>query len=70
MQTAQAHPDDDYLPNLFISSVNKSFEFPPGKGGLYSGTGYVMRGMVLSAVRTEPWPPVGRSGRASQATLE
>jgi CubicO group peptidase (beta-lactamase class C family) len=46
-----AHPDADYLPEHFLSSVNKSFAFPPGQGGLYSGTGYVMLGMVLSAVQ-------------------
>lgn len=58
-----AHPDDDYSPNLFISSVNKSFEFPPGKGGLYSGTGYVMLGMVLSAVQNVTrWDKVDQLG--------
>ena len=30
-----AHPDADYLPEHFLSSVNKSFAFPPGQGGLY-----------------------------------
>ena len=43
--------DEDYLPQKFLDTVNKSFEFPPGKGGLYSGTGFVMLGMLLASVQ-------------------
>jgi CubicO group peptidase (beta-lactamase class C family) len=45
------HPDEDYLPQMFLNNVNKTFEFAPDTGGLYSGTGYVMLGMVLSSVQ-------------------
>ena len=57
------HPDSDFLPEMFISTVNKSFEFPPGKGGLYSGTGYVMLGMILSSVQNSTsWDVVDQMG--------
>lgn len=44
------HPNNDYLPQMFIENVNKTFLFPPDQGGSYSGNGYVLMGMVLSAV--------------------
>jgi len=46
-----AHPNEDYLPEMFLSTVNKTFAFAPDHGGLYSGTGYVMLGMILSSVQ-------------------
>ena len=57
------HPDDNYLPQMFISNVDKTFEFQPGQGGLYSGTGYVMLGMILSAVQdASTWDKVDQMG--------
>ena len=45
-----AAPDKDLLPMDFLSSANTTLMFPPGEGGLYSGNGYVILGMVLSAL--------------------
>lgn len=45
------HPNEDYLPIQYLETVNKTFLFPPQKGGFYSGTGYVMAGMALAAAR-------------------
>ena len=50
-QWTLANPNSDFLPEQFLSTVDKSFAFQPGKGGLYSGTGYVMLGLILSAVQ-------------------
>ena len=43
------HPDDDFLPLGFIASVPKHFLFAPGKGGAYTGVGYVLVGWVIAA---------------------
>jgi hypothetical protein len=48
------HQDKDYLPMDFISSLNKTFLFKPDEGGCYSSTGYVLMGMVLSALTDAP----------------
>jgi len=57
------HSDSDYLPEMFVSTVNKTFEFPPGQGGLYSGTGYVMLGMILSSVQNATsWEMIDQMG--------
>jgi CubicO group peptidase (beta-lactamase class C family) len=57
------HPDDDYLPQMFLSTVDKTFEFQPGQGGLYTGTGYVMLGMILSSVQNATaWDKVDQVG--------
>jgi CubicO group peptidase (beta-lactamase class C family) len=42
--------DQDYQPIEYITSLNKTFLFPPGEGGKYSSTGYVLGGMVLASV--------------------
>ena len=46
-----AHPTEDYLPLDFISNMRKSFLFTPGGGGAaYSSNGFVLLGMMLTAV--------------------
>ena len=45
-----ANPSKDYLPIDFVTNVDKSFLFPPGEGGSYSGVAYVLMGWVLCAV--------------------
>ena len=58
-----AHPNEDYTPQQFVDSVNKTFEFPPGQGGLYSGTGYVMLGMILSSLQNaSSWDHLDQMG--------
>ena len=43
------NPNKDRLPHQYVERVNKSFLFPPGGGGAYTGVGYVLMGWVLSA---------------------
>eukprot|EP00966_Prymnesium_polylepis_P078348 1816426-Prymnesium_polylepis.3 len=43
------HPDKDWLPLDFVTTVDKRFLFTPGKGGSYSGVSYVLMGWVLCA---------------------
>lgn len=39
----------DWLPSNYLHNVSKQFLFPPGKGGSYTGIGYVLLGYVLCA---------------------
>ena len=43
------NPNKDWEPIDFIHNVSKSFLFPPGQGGSYSGISYVLMGWVLCA---------------------
>ena len=43
------HPDKDWLPLDFVTTVDKRFLFSPGRGGSYSGVSYVLMGWVLCA---------------------
>jgi CubicO group peptidase (beta-lactamase class C family) len=44
------HPHTDILPMDFLNALNKSFLYNPGDGASYSGDGFILLGMVLSAV--------------------
>ena len=56
----------DYLPQMFLSAVNKTFLFPPTEGGSYSGVGYVLMGMVLSAVTgADTWDMLDQADAAA-----
>lgn len=44
------NPSKDFLPLDFLHNVSKQFLFAPGKGGAYSGVGYVLMGITLCAV--------------------
>jgi hypothetical protein len=44
------HPHQDYLPMDFIDALDKTFRFKPGAGAAYSSDGFVLMGLVLTAV--------------------
>jgi hypothetical protein len=50
------NPSKDYLPMDFINTLDKTFLFEPGKGGAYTGDGFVLMGLVLAAATgAEKW---------------
>jgi hypothetical protein len=65
-----ANPDKDYLPMDFVSTLNKTFLFAPDEGGCYSSTGYVLMGMVLSALTDAPtWDQLDQLTAAGGAAV-
>ena len=52
----ESHPTEDYHPIQYLQSLNKTFLFPPGKGGDYTGDGYVLLGLLLcAATGSQTW---------------
>lgn len=39
---------------MYLENSPKGFLFPPGSGGIYTGNGYILVGMVLAAVTGAP----------------
>jgi CubicO group peptidase (beta-lactamase class C family) len=42
------HRDEDLTPFWILNTTNRSFVYPPGKGGRYSSTNFVILGLVLA----------------------
>ena len=69
--TAMQSTPRDYEPLDFILwATQKGFLWPPDEGGSYSGTGYVMLGMVLAAVtKASSWDKLDQVTSAALTTL-